>query len=134
VAFGDLIYNEMDGDIYFLSIYDIYFHDDYDVNYNINNDSNMNFYIYFNDDYDVNYNINNDNNMNDDVFINKLEVEFKENMKGAQQKEIISLVYIDHFNFKFTIIINVYLFKDHIDITHIDEASLRFTIHYSKTQ
>jgi ABC-type antimicrobial peptide transport system permease subunit len=111
VAFGDLIYNEMDRNIYFLSIYDIYFNDDYDVNYSINNDSNM----------------------NDDVFINKLEVEFKENMKGAHQKKIISLVYIDHFNFKFTIIIDVYLFKNHIDTTHIDEVSLRFTIHYSKT-
>jgi hypothetical protein len=72
--------------------------------------------------------------MNEDVFINKLEVEFKENMKGAQQKKIIGLVYIDHFNYNFTIIINVYLFKDHIDITHIDEASLRFAIYYSKIQ
>jgi hypothetical protein len=112
VAFGDLIYDEMDRDRYFLSIYDIYFNNDYDVNYSINNDSNM----------------------NDDVFINKLEVEFKENIKGAQQKKIIGLVYIDHFNYKFTIVINVYLFKDHIDTTNINEASLRFAIHYSKIQ
>jgi len=112
VAFGDLIYDEMDRDRYFLSIYNIYFNDDYDVNYSINNDSNM----------------------NDDVFINKLEVEFKENIKGAQQKKIIGLVYIDHFNYKFTIVIKVYLFKDHIDTTHINEASLRFAIHYSKIQ
>jgi hypothetical protein len=112
VAFGDLIYDEMDRDRYFLLIY----------------------YIYFDDNYDVNYSINTDSNMNEDVFINKLEVEFKENMKGAQQKKIIGLVYIDHFNYNFTIIINVYLFKDHIDITHIDEASLRFAIYYSKIQ
>ena len=112
MAFGDFIYDEMDRDRYFLLIYDIYFNDDYDVNYSINTDSNM----------------------NDDVFINKLEVEFKENMKDAPQKKIIGLVYIDHFNYNFTIIINVYLFKDHIDTTHIDEASLRFAIHYSKTQ
>ena len=73
--------------------------------------------------YDVNYSINNDINRNDDVFINKLEIEFKENMKGAQQKKIISLIYINYFNYKFTIIIKVYLIKDHIDTTHINEAS-----------
>jgi hypothetical protein len=112
VAFGDFIYDEMDRDRYFLLIYDIYFDDDYDVNYSINTDSNM----------------------NEDVFINKLEVEFKENIKGAQQKKIIGLVYIDHFNYKFTIVIKVYLFKDHIDTTNINEASLRFAIHYSKIQ
>ena len=48
--------------------------------------------IYFKDDYDVNHDINNDSNGSNDVidgfFMDKVEVERKENMKCAQQKKI----------------------------------------------
>lgn len=45
--------------------------------------------------------------------------------------KIIKLNYIDHFDSKFKIIIKVDLFKSCMDITRIDETSLRFAIDYS---
>jgi hypothetical protein len=49
--------------------------------------------IYFKDDYNVNHDINNDSNGSNDVidgfFMDKVEVECKENMKCAQQKKIL---------------------------------------------
>jgi hypothetical protein len=45
-----------------------------------------------------------------------------------------NLSYVDPFDYKLTIIKNVYLFKVYIDTTYDDEGSLRFVIHYSKSQ
>jgi hypothetical protein len=65
--------------------------------------------------------INNDNNGSDDVtniiLINKWVVECKENMAGARQKKNIDLCYVDYFDYKFTVITKVDLFKDIIDTT-----------------
>jgi hypothetical protein len=45
------------------------------------------------------------------------------------KKNIINIGYDDPFNYKFTIITKVNLFKGFVDITHVDEISLRFLIH-----
>jgi hypothetical protein len=55
-------------------------------------------------------------------------------MKVTQLKKIVDLWYVDSFDYKFAIITKVDLFKDYINIIHVDEASLRFAIHYSKSQ
>ncbi|CAK7348263.1 unnamed protein product [Dovyalis caffra] len=78
--------------------------------------------------------INNDSNGSNNVLINKLEVECKENVEAAQQKKIVDLGYVDPFDYKLAIITKADLFKDYMDETHIDEASLRFAIHYSTSQ
>lgn len=63
--FNDLIYNEIYVNQYFSSIYDVYFDDNYIDNDRIDNDSNGN------------------KDIINGVFIDKLEFECKENMKGA---------------------------------------------------
>jgi hypothetical protein len=54
---------------------------------NIDWDCSLIYDVQFNDDYNVNYDINNDSNGNVDiingVLIDKLEVEWKENMESA---------------------------------------------------
>jgi hypothetical protein len=55
-------------------------------------------------------------------------------MKGAQQIFFIDKCYDDPFNYKFTIITKVNLFNGYVDITHVDETSLRFAIHYFRSQ
>jgi hypothetical protein len=55
-------------------------------------------------------------------------------MKGAQQIFFIDICYDDPFNYKFTIITKVNLFNGYVDITHVDETSLRFAIHYFRSQ
>ena len=60
--FGNSIYDEIDVDWYSLSIYDIYFDDN-------NVDSNI-----------INNDINGNDDIIDEVFVNKIEVECKENM------------------------------------------------------
>jgi hypothetical protein len=52
-------------------------------------------------------------------------------MEGAHQKKIIDLN-IDPFDYKFILITKVSMFKDYMDITYVDEASLKFIIQYSK--
>jgi peptidoglycan/xylan/chitin deacetylase (PgdA/CDA1 family) len=54
-------------------------------------------------------------------------------MEGAHQKKIIDLN-IDPFDYKFIVITKVSMFKDYMDITYVDEASLKFIIQYSKKQ
>jgi hypothetical protein len=39
--------------------------------------------------------------------------------------KIIKLNYIDHFDYKFKIIIKVDLFKSYMDITHIDQKKFK---------
>jgi hypothetical protein len=55
-------------------------------------------------------------------------------MEGAHQKKIIDLNYVDPFDYKFIVITKVSMFKDYMDITYVDEASLKFIIHYFKKQ
>jgi hypothetical protein len=55
-------------------------------------------------------------------------------MKGAQQKTFIDICYDDSFNYKFTINTNANLFEGYVDITHVDGTSLRFVIHYFRSQ
>lgn len=43
-------------------------------------------------------------------------------------------MYIDPFDYTFYIITKINLFKDYIDIRHVDEVSLKFVIHYSRSQ
>ena len=47
-----------------------------------------------------------------------------------KQIKIIHLDYIDFFYYKLFIIKNIDFFKSYIDKTHVEEASLKFTIHY----
>jgi hypothetical protein len=49
-------------------------------------------------------------------------------------KTIIDLDYIDPFDYKFTIIKKVDVFKDYVDTTFIDVLSLRFASHYFRSQ
>jgi len=43
-------------------------------------------------------------------------------------------MYIDPFDYTFYIITKINLFKDYMDIRHVDEVSLKFVIHYSRSQ
>jgi len=54
-------------------------------------------------------------------------------MKDVQQNKSIDLNYIDPFDYKFTIMIKLYVFKGYVDITNIVEASLKFRIHYLRS-
>lgn len=55
----------------------------------------------------------------------------KRTQKVLNKKKIIDLDCIVSFDYKFTIITKIGLFKDYIDATHVDEGNLRFSIHYS---
>ena len=102
--------------------------------------------FYFDNDYVDNVIIKNDSNRCDDIkniLIDKFKVKYKENKEGAQQKKIVDLGYVDFFDNKFffyewdnkfIIITNVYLFNGYMDTTYIDEASLRFPIHYARSK
>lgn len=59
------IHDDIDMNWNSLIIYDAYFHDDYNINYGINNDNN------------------DTNNVINDIFIGKLKVECRDNMKWA---------------------------------------------------
>jgi hypothetical protein len=55
-------------------------------------------------------------------------------MKGVQYNFFfVDLGYVDNFDYKFTIIIKTKIFKSYMNKTHVD-TSLRFKIHYSRSQ
>lgn len=54
-------------------------------------------------------------------------------MEGVQQKKIVDLFYVDPFFYKFSIITNVDLFKGYMNTIYVNETSLRFAIHYSRS-
>ena len=98
MTFGNIFYDKIYGSWYYLLIYDIYFNNDND---NINNYSN--------------------GSGDNDVIIDRLNIEHKDNSNCTRQKKIIDLGYLDTLDYKFTIIIMVYLFKDYIDISRVNK-------------
>ena len=107
--FSNPVYNERVVNWYSLSIYDD----------NVNNDI-------------VNNNNNDSNDIIDVVHVDKLKVEYKENMKCDKYIYIfIDLSYVDFFYYKFTIITKIDVFKCYIDAKHIHEV---YEIYYCKSQ
>lgn len=102
-AFGDSIYVEINVNRYSPSIYNSYFNNDYNDNNSIDNYSNGS------------------DNVIDDILVNKLEIKCKENMECTQQKKFIDFGYVNPFDYIFTIITMIDLFKDYIDTILIDE-------------
>ncbi|CAK7330377.1 unnamed protein product [Dovyalis caffra] len=101
------IYNEIDVDWDSPPIYNIYCDDEY-------SDGN---HVVINGD-----------------LIGKVEVDCKESMRVAQQKKFVDLGYVGPFDYKSATFTNVEVFKDYMDTTHVDEGSLSFAAHYSKSQ
>ena len=92
--------------------------------------------IYFDDDYVDDDIINSDNNSSDDIIngflVDEIEVECKKHMESGHPQKIIDLNYDDPPDYKVNVITKIEMLKGYIDITHIDEVSLRFAIYYSR--
>lgn len=52
-------------------------------------------------------------------------------MEGAHNFFFIDLNHVDPFDYKFIVITKISMSKDYMNTTYVDEASLKFAIHYS---